>query len=106
MAAGGLLMLAGVGVFALFALKNTGLAQQAGSWLPGPVGIVARSSTPKPKPVAPSPEEGKAASDARVATAKARLSASTQTEVDEARAGRGKRLTPEATEELKRSKAA
>ncbi len=108
MAAGGLLMLAGVAVFAMFALKNTGLAQSAAGLMPGPVGMVARSSVPKPKPVAPSPEEGKAASDARVATAKARLSPGTLAEVDRAKYGKGRRLSPEATAELnaQRSKAA
>jgi CHAP domain len=108
MAAGGLLMLAGVAVFAMFALKNTGIAQSAAGFMPGPVGMMARSSQPKPKPVAPSPEEGKAASEQRVAVAKARLSAGTQTEVDAAKYGKGKRLSPEATEELnaQRSKAA
>jgi surface antigen len=103
MTGGILLMVAGVGVFLLFALKNTGLAARAGSLLPGPVGAVARTSAPKPKPVAPTPAEGKAASDARVAVAKARLSASTEHEVSEAKAGYGKRLSPEAREELKRS---
>lgn len=100
MALGGLLMLAGVVVFAMFALKNTGVGQAAAGMMPGPVGMVARSSTPKPKPVAPSQEEGKAASDARVATAKARLSTGTQAEVDAAKAGRGKRLSPAAKTEL------
>jgi surface antigen len=100
MAVGGLLMLAGVAVFAMFALKNTGLAQSAAGFMPGPVGMMARSSTPKPKPVAPSPEEGKAASEQRVAVAKARLSAGTQAEVDAAKAGRGKRLSPAAKTEL------
>jgi surface antigen len=106
MAVGGALMLAGVLVFALFALKNTGVGQQAAGLLPGPVGLVARTSTPKPKPVAPSPEEGKAASEKRVAVAKARLSAGTQAEVDAAKYGKGKRLSPEATEELRGGKAA
>jgi len=100
MAGGGLLMVAGVAVFAMFALKNTGLARSAAGFMPGPVGMMARSSQPKPKPVAPSPEEGKAASDARVATAKARLSSGTQAEVDAAKAGRGKRLSPAAKTEL------
>ncbi len=101
MAAGGLLMLGGVLVFAMFALKNTGIAQQAAGFMPGPVGMVARSSQPKPKPVAPSPEEGKAASDQRVAVAKARLSAGTQAEVDAAKFGKGKKLSPEADKELR-----
>ncbi len=100
MAGGVLLMVAGVGVFVIFALKNTGLAAKAGGMLPGPVGMVARSSQPKPKPVVPTAQEGKAASDARVAVAKKRLSASTQHEVDEAKAGYGKRLSPAAREEL------
>jgi hypothetical protein len=108
MAGGGLLMVAGVAVFAAFALKQSGavdkIAQTAGP-LAGPWGAVAslavRSSAPKPKPVAPSPEEGKAASNARMATAKARLSTGTQSEVDAAKYGKGKRLSPEADKELR-----
>lgn len=106
-AGGGLLMVAGVVVFVAFALQRTGaVSKVAGAVGPlaGPWGALAsvavRSSTPKAKPVAPSPAEGKAASEARVATAKARLSDSTQSEMQEAAAGRGKRLTPGARKEL------
>lgn len=107
-AGGGLLMIAGIAVFAAFALKQSGAVEKiAGSVGPlaGPWGAVAslatRTSTPKAKPVAPSAQEGKAASDARIAVAKARLSPETQTQVDAAKRGEGRRLTPEATQELR-----
>lgn len=107
-AGGILLIIGGVAIFAAFALKQSGVVEKvAGSVGPlaGPWGAVAslavRSSQPKAKPSAPSAEEGKAASEARVATAKARLSPATEAQVNEARAGYGQRLTPEARAELK-----
>jgi CHAP domain len=108
-AIGGLLILSGVAVFVAFALAKTGavakITQSVGP-LAGPWGAVAslatRTSTPKAKPTQPTPAEGKAASEARVSVAKARLSSGTQAEVDAAARGEGKRLSPEAREELKR----
>jgi CHAP domain len=112
-AGGGLLLIAGVVVFAAFALAKTGAVEKvAGSVGPlaGPWGAVAslavRTSKPKAKPVAPSAAEGKAASDARVATAKARLSPGTQAQVDLAASGRGRKLTPEAREEINSQRSA
>jgi hypothetical protein len=107
MAGGGLLMLAGTAVFAAFALKATGIGDKianvplAGGPLGVAVDLAQRTSAPKPKPVQPTAEEGKAASDKRVAVAKARLSPDTQRQVDAAKYGKGSKLTPEATKELR-----
>jgi surface antigen len=103
MAAGGLLMIAGIIVFAAFALKQSGVVDKvAGSVGPlaGPWGAVAslavRTSTPKAKPVAPSPEEGKAASDARMAVAKSRLHGSySDDEIETAKSGENPRKRAE-----------
>jgi hypothetical protein len=108
MAAGGVLLISAVAIFAVFALKKTGVANKAASLLPfagGPVGAavaVAETSKPKPKPaeVQPSQPEQDAAHRQRMAAAKARLSPETEQEIAEARAGRGKKLTPKAKEEL------
>jgi hypothetical protein len=107
MVAGGFLIVAGVAVFAAFALKNSGLANRISDTLPlagGPVGAAAslatRTSTPKAKPAPPSEAEAKQASEERVARAKARLSPAAEEAVSEAKAGRGTKLSPEVRKEL------
>jgi hypothetical protein len=102
MAAGGLLMVGGLAVLIAFALKGSGIGQTAAGMLPGPVGAVARSQ-PKPEKVAapagPTPAQ---ASEQRMTTARARVRTPEAEEaVTEARAGRGKRLTPAVSKELR-----
>ena len=82
MAAGGLLMLAGVAIFAAFALKETAVGRAATGavgMMGGPVGaavaISAKSNAPRPAKTTPeSDADAAAASTARVATARARVS--------------------------------
>jgi surface antigen len=114
MVAGGLLMVAGLAIFAAFALKDTGVgraATQAVGVVGGPVGAVvaasARSNAPRPEKSTPETEaDAAAASTARVATARSRVrTPEAESAVAEARAGRGKKLTPEVSKEL-RSEAA
>jgi len=108
MAAGGVLIISAVAIFSAFALKKMGMVNKVQSLLPlagGPVGAavaVAETSRAKPKPSEqqPSQPEQDAAHAQRMAKAKARLSPETQQEVEEARYGRGKKLSPKAKEEL------
>lgn len=114
MAAGGLLMLAGVAIFAAFALKEspvgraaTGAVEMMGGPVGAAVALSARSNAPRPEKSTPETEqEAAAASTARVATARARVRTPEATAaVDAARRGEGKRLSPQVSKEL-RSEAA
>jgi hypothetical protein len=111
MIAGGLIMLAGVAVMVAFALKNTGAGRVATSALaviPNPVAQVAARAAASSQAKADTEKESVKASKAsadeghnqRMVKAKSRLSSSTESEVAEAKAGRGKRLSPLAKQEL------
>lgn len=108
MVAGGLIMLLGMAVLVAFGLKGTAAGQAAAGiagTFGGPAGkvaAVAATNKAKPAPSGPSPE---AASNARVATARSRVrSPEAESAVSEAKAGRGKRLSPNVSKELSEEK--
>lgn len=104
MVAGGVIMLGGLAVLVAFGLKGSPAGQAAASLagtFGGPVGkvaSVAATNKPKAAPAGPSPDD---ASKARVATARSRVrSPEAEQAVSEAKAGRGKRLSPAVSKEL------
>lgn len=113
MGAGAFLMFGGVLIMVALSFRNTAIGQRAigaattaAGAFGGPVGAAVAVSTRQraPKAANPSPEGDKAAAAAsteRTARAKARLSPEATRAVDEAKAGRGTKLSPSVKEELR-----